>query len=478
MAGEEDEASKTADEPRSGMSRGRRRRPDVILDLAATPVAPATGLAASADAPALGANEPATLPRQSPGEDASATASPGDAAAAISPGVHGREPGEPDRLEETPGVAAGTLHAGAAPAGEADSPYWALPRFGLIHLGAAAAGGAIIAVVLVLILAALGLVSEPAARLAREAAGRADEAAAAGQRASTLLRNDLDALRRAPAGPTLANLQALADRIGKVEGDAARIAALEDRLRAISATPATDGATAAQIARLGADVAALRQQVEALAARAAPAAAPGAGERALVDALTARLDGLAARVETTAGTADRVRAFEQSARVMTATSLAAAAGRGDGFAAELEALRALGVGEPLIGALLPMAGGVPPLAGLQGRFAKVGDAIIDAAYRPAGDAGLGERLLYQARSLVSVRPTGPVAGDSAEAIVSRMQAKVASGDLAGALAEREALRAPSKDASAAWAKDAAARLALVEAVAALNRGVSAQTPAR
>ena len=112
------------------------------------------------------------------------------------------------------------------------------------------------------------------------------------------------------------------------------------------------------------------------------------------------------------------------------------------------------------------------MASLQAKFGGVADQMIEAANRPSPDAGMVDRLLFHAKSLVSVRPAGPVTGDSAEAVVSRMQAKVAAGDLAGALKEREALPAAAKEASMEWAGQAAQRVALNDAVTALGRAVN------
>ena len=67
-------------------------------------------------------------------------------------------------------------------------------------------------------------------------------------------------------------------------------------------------------------------------------------------------------------------------------------------------------------------------------------------------------MVAGARSLVSVRPVGPVAGSDPPAVVSRMEAAVATGDLATALRERDGLPPAGKDASAAWAAKAMERV--------------------
>jgi hypothetical protein len=106
--------------------------------------------------------------------------------------------------------------------------------------------------------------------------------------------------------------------------------------------------------------------------------------------------------------------------------------------------------DPVISGLRPYAAeGIATRDTLRADFAKVGDAILVATQ--VNDESLFGRLVAGARSLVSVRPVGPIAGSEPAAIVSRMDAAVAQGDFATALRERDGLPAVGKDASAAWA---------------------------
>ena len=63
-------------------------------------------------------------------------------------------------------------------------------------------------------------------------------------------------------------------------------------------------------------------------------------------------------------------------------------------------------------------------------------------------------------SLVTVRPTGPIAGNDPAAVVSRMRAAVEAGDFAKALDERDGLPPAGKEASAEWAAAAEQRAAI------------------
>ena len=67
------------------------------------------------------------------------------------------------------------------------------------------------------------------------------------------------------------------------------------------------------------------------------------------------------------------------------------------------------------------------------------NAMIAAATPPKKDAGIVERLLTSAESLVSVRPIGAVEGDGVPEIVARMEVAIQAGDLEKALAEYDTL---------------------------------------
>jgi hypothetical protein len=156
---------------------------------------------------------------------------------------------------------------------------------------------------------------------------------------------------------------------------------------------------------------------------------------------------------------------------MAFAGLRAAAERGESFREELALLRLLGVDAAILAELDPAKDGVPSKIALAAGFDAVADAIITASTPASGDATMLERIWDQARSLVSIRPVGPIAGSTPEAIVSRMRAAVNGGDLSAALAERAALPEGGKSASSAWARDAEARLALDRAVIGLERAI-------
>ena len=65
--------------------------------------------------------------------------------------------------------------------------------------------------------------------------------------------------------------------------------------------------------------------------------------------------------------------------------------------------------------------------------------------------------MSNAKSLVEIRPIGEAAGDSAGAVVARVETRLASNDLAGALQEAAKLSAAAKARAADWLADASRR---------------------
>lgn len=245
--------------------------------------------------------------------------------------------------------------------------------------------------------------------------------------------------------------------------DPAALSAIEERLGALEERPA---AAPADLGPLESRIAALENE----------AAETNVGETAPspeVAALTERVAALSGRLDTLEAEPPRDPATEAAAKTIALGALVDAADRGQPFANEIAQLRAIVGEDPALAALRPVAErGVPSKSYLAGQFPQVAQAILGAAARPDPGDGLIDRLAQSAKSLVEVRPVGPVPGDLPEAIVSRMEAAVRGGDLAAALAEREALAAPGQAASARWAESAAARVALDRDVAALRAKLS------
>jgi len=237
-----------------------------------------------------------------------------------------------------------------------------------------------------------------------------------------------------------------------------RIAAINGEVKALAETIGTLGrrndeaAAAARAAQTRSDATAA-----AVATLAQKLPAGVAVERSQVEALAARV----AAVETGEKTAAR---GDQAVRlVLVATALKSAVERGDPFAGELAAAKALGADPKLTTALEPFAAsGVPTSAALARELAVLAPSLRPPASAPARE-GFLERLQVNAEKLVRVRPTDEVAGSDAAAIASRVETKAAQEDIAGAQAELAKLSTTARAPAEAWLKQAQARTAALDA---------------
>jgi hypothetical protein len=266
-----------------------------------------------------------------------------------------------------------------------------------------------------------------------------------------------DATRTATNAVTTADGQTAAiDRL------AASLANLEQRFL----TTAAAGGDPAAVTRLNQDLATFEQRIAAL---------ERAGPPVQLTTLQRRVDELAQQVAnfaTTAtalegDTADRDRT-EAVARALALAGLEAAAARGEPFAGQVAVLGQLGISPSALTALRAYATDPPPTAAeLAAEFPAIADAVLAATTVTDPNANFIERLLGNARTVVTVRPTEPIEGTTPAAILSRMQAAADEGNFAAALAERDALPDAGQAASADWAARASARFALDAAVAQL-----------
>lgn len=168
---------------------------------------------------------------------------------------------------------------------------------------------------------------------------------------------------------------------------------------------------------------------------------------------------------------------EENAKVsqgflLAATQLAGAVERGDRFAVELKTVRNLAPSsinvESLLGSFAAYADkGIPTKEALLARFPAMVDSAMRATILPDDNqllAGTVERL----SSLVSVRRVDAAAeGESAQAVLSRAEAKAEAGDLVGATAEIATLHGAPAEAAKPWLTDATVRLSAQENLSAL-----------
>lgn len=279
----------------------------------------------------------------------------------------------------------------------------------------------------------------------------------------------------------------LAARIDQLPGDGGQsaIATISDRLGTLEQQIGqnTASGTAGQaLGEIDAKVAELQKRLDGLAggepgvsadptviaelrartdaAMAAAAELKGRADR--LDAVVAGLEAKQAEVSRTLGTvAAKVEEPGRDldmARAIASSGLKTAIDRGGPFAAELEAFASVAPEDPAVAELRDLAAaGVPTRARLVADFPAVADRMISAMNPLPDDAGIVDRLMASARSMVKVRQVGEVEGDSVEAIAARLEARLGDGDLEAALAEWAKLPEPAKAAAAGFGKDLAAR---------------------
>ena len=450
MAGEDDDkGAKPEKERRRGGE--RRQRPPVTIDLTAERVPPAkTG-----------------APEESKAADPAVKKPEGEAAKPPPPPPPPPPSPPPPQGEAAPRA---SRPAGASAIGSDD---------GWTRMALAGAAGGLLALVVVLALQGIGVLPAPgrnAANQAAEQARAASEAVAGVDRrlaSVEMLTKDL---------PGKNAVDALDGRVAQLQKEVGALAtqgdltALDDKLAALSKTVEALPQGVSE-----SDLAALADRV----ARLETAGAGGDGgtvDSSAVTALSGRIDAAQATIKSLG---ERLAALEAKAGAATTTdsTLAARAiavvalrraAQGDQpFTTDLDLAAALGLPSDDVAALRPLAEkGVATRATLAAQFAGIGDAIIRATAQADPDAGFLKKLGTLISGLVSVRTTGPVAGDDPTAIVSRMRADVEGGDFAAALKEMDALPDAGKQAAADWAVRARDRAAVDTLTAKIARAVN------
>jgi hypothetical protein len=423
-----------------------RRRPAPMIELEATevenkPVADAAGKAASE--PAAAATTP-DAPPSPPSQPAPASEPPA------------AEQGPPPE----PPPAAATADASASAAPRKTSTAWRL-------IGA---GVAVLAAVLIALLGAnfaAGYLGASAleARLARleqqlrEVAAR-PLAPDADRRPFDELAGRLTRLEAALANPRPGALDpAVANRLAILEGEVKAMAETVSILGRRSDDIAVTAREArSRVDTLNAALAELSQKVNRLGAPAV--------ERRELEALTSRVDAVERGEKAVeAELAKRTDSGDRPLRLaVVAATLKGAVERGDPFAAELAAAKALAPDPKTLAPLDAFAAaGVPTVVALARELSALAPALYSAAGAPAREGGFLDKLQASAEKLVRVRPAEEIAGADPAAVVSRAEAKAARADLAGALAELAALPAAARAPAEPWIKQAQARAAALEA---------------
>jgi hypothetical protein len=283
----------------------------------------------------------------------------------------------------------------------------------------------------------------------------------------------------------------------KVDALTARVGTAEQGLAAAADRPDSAAAIGEQLDTLASDLeeteaalsdtrgmmSDLGQKVEGIEGRLPP---DGIGDQvgaldSLVKALDLRLASLAPEIEEMES---RVIALEEEAEDPDAAAraalglalanLARAAESSGSFETELGVVQTFLPDEAALGELSEAAaGGVPTRAALEARFPSLAQSIFDAE-RHVNDGSWWSRFTANAKSLITIRRTGEISGDTTEAIVARMEERLKVHDLEGAVAQAETLSGPAADAAAPWIADAKARLKTDRLVRELSARVSEQ----
>ncbi|MDO9416538.1 hypothetical protein [Pararhizobium sp.] len=222
------------------------------------------------------------------------------------------------------------------------------------------------------------------------------------------------------------------------------------------------------------DLTPLEQRIAGIEQKLAEAPAAGSGAPTDISALEATIANLTAELDTLKrALADtgkqqetvkteidqRLDAAEQKlsepsndakmARAVAAAALKTAIERGGPFLAELDALASVAPDDAAVAALrADAATGVPSRADLAKSFSETANTMLDALADTGAEAGVFDRLMNSASSLVRVRPVGNIEGESPDAVIARIENKIVNGDLKGASLEWEALPEKARTAGA------------------------------
>jgi len=257
------------------------------------------------------------------------------------------------------------------------------------------------------------------------------------------------------------NSAQLADRIRQLEATIAQLSTAE---RSARAAPVDTTALNRRIDDLSNALREARARIDAAVTEAAQgrAASSANSSRAEIDAIVSRIAALEQSMkagdEELAGRIAQSTNDPASRRAISAVALLAAVERGDPFAAELAAVKAIASDAAALAPLEPFAAGGVPSNNMLGReLSALAQPMLKTLGEQVQPSGILEKFQASAERLVRIRPVGETPGDEPAAIVSRIELKAARSDIGGALQELTRLpanvRAPAED----WIRKARTR---------------------
>lgn len=179
-----------------------------------------------------------------------------------------------------------------------------------------------------------------------------------------------------------------------------------------------------------------------------------------VDEATAQaIADMQSRLETAETTLEKSQSDVPIARSLAAVTVKNAIDRGGKFTVELDAYAQLDGENPALTELQTIAAqGVLSRADLLQQFDAIANQIISADKPEDAETDIMTRLLDSAANMVKIRQVGEVEGDTAEAIVARMEQRLLSGELDSAMSEWQKLSDASKAVSQNYSDQLQARM--------------------
>ncbi len=204
------------------------------------------------------------------------------------------------------------------------------------------------------------------------------------------------------------------------------------------------------------------------------------GQRVTADDLGKSLEPLATKLAVIEGDIGALKSSEASRgeaanRILLSlelTNLRRAIERGGNFSKEMTAVAEIAPKDLDLAALSAHAGkGLPSLASLEAGFAAAANSALDAEHTGDPEASVLDQLWSGAQSIVRVRKTGEVAGETTEAVIARMEQRLSASDLEGVAKESAGLAEAPKAAMATWLGEVDARLTVDRSLAGIEDGL-------
>ena len=296
-----------------------------------------------------------------------------------------------------------------------------------------------------------------------------------GAQIAALQKQIQDLQKRPPPAPDTQAVDALRQRLSKIEHDIANLppgdATIADRLTAADSAMKSLGIALAALNKRNDDSVANAKQAEerAAAAEGGERSARQRGERQAAGFRRGRCRAAcrraAAHRRARAGDEGRARAVAANATTDNAARLALSAAalrdaveRGAPYGEELAQAKALGAADGALGPLASFAaGGVPSQQALARALNDLMPALIKAAGVQDAPGGFLDRLQANASNLVRISPLYAPPGDTPSAVLARLEVAAAHSDIAAALNDIGKLPEAARQKAADWVSKATAR---------------------